>query len=241
MKSAFLKKLRSADNRYWLLIALFFVLPVSVSGISIALLGGSIEYFINSPAGMALFYLIAGLAMAMALIPSTFVAVLSGWLFGWSGLAALVPSYMLASIVGVFIGKFLNRKITGSSHFQNSKIELYSRNFADAQFSLMFFLRLSPVVTFASVNMAVSRLQIRWFPFLCGTLLGMLPRTFLFFLAGMQAHSLKDAVITQSGAGLESKAVLFSTFLLLSVLGLIIIFVRITKKIMHNTENKSHD
>ncbi len=241
MKSAFLKKVRSADNRYWLLIALFFVLPVSVSGISIALLGGSIEYFINSPAGMVLFYLVASLAMAMALIPSTFVAVLSGWLFGWSGLGALVPSYMLASVVGVFIGKFLNRKITGSNHFQNSKIELYSRNFADAQFALMFFLRLSPVVTFASVNMAVSRLKIRWVPFLSGTLLGMLPRTFLFFLAGMQAYSLKDAIMTQNSAGLESKAVLFSAFLLLSVLGLIIIFVRATKKIVHNTENKSHD
>ncbi len=231
---------KSPDGRYFLLIAFFFVFPVSVAGISIAVFGENIGFFRDNALGILLFYGLASIGMAMALVPSTFMAIASGYLYGWQAFPLMVAAYMFAAVAGLFVGRFMNKSITGRASFASKSFADYSEAFAESQFLLLFFVRLSPIFTFASVNMAVSRLRIRWIPFLSGTLLGMLPRTALFFFSGLQAASIHEALMNDGA--INQKTLIFSIFLLLSVLGLILIFIHASKR-MHQkiTNNKTQD
>ena len=50
------------------------------------------------------------LLMGLALLPTTFLAILSGFLFGWISFPFLVLGYTLATVIGYLIGKKLDRE-----------------------------------------------------------------------------------------------------------------------------------
>src|SRR5690554_4361655 len=60
--------------------------------------------------GFVIFYTIASsLLMGLALLPTTFLAILSGFVFGWMSLPFLILGYTLATILGYHIGKKLDK------------------------------------------------------------------------------------------------------------------------------------
>lgn len=59
---------------------------------------------------IVLIYCISGtFLMGLALVPTTFFAVISGYVFGWQTFPYLVLAYTLASAVGYYLGRILEK------------------------------------------------------------------------------------------------------------------------------------
>jgi uncharacterized membrane protein YdjX (TVP38/TMEM64 family) len=52
---------------------------------------------------------------------------------------------------------------------------------------MLIFARLSPLMPFAMINVAVSVLKLSLIPFMAATMIGMFPRTLIFFMLGKDA------------------------------------------------------
>ncbi|MFC7667743.1 hypothetical protein ACFQT0_10365 [Hymenobacter humi] len=47
-----------------------------------------------------LYFVVIAITMAFAFTPTTFVAIVTGYYFGWLGLPGMVVAYALASVIG---------------------------------------------------------------------------------------------------------------------------------------------
>ncbi len=170
---------------------------------------------------MAAFYAASILTMALGLTPTTFIAALSGFLFGWKGFPGVVITYTAAAIIGRRLGIWLNGFATGRTRFANPAAnQLFNRLESDS-FWLLFFCRLSPVLSFALTNAALGRMRFKPLTFVGATLAGMLPRTALFFYTGTQAATWNEAIRNGQSPGLRMVLVLM--FVGISLVGLAII------------------
>lgn len=57
---------------------------------------------------MLLYFVVIAFTMAFALTPTTFVAIITGYYFGWSGLPGMVLAYALAAAIGYELAKRLD-------------------------------------------------------------------------------------------------------------------------------------
>jgi len=132
--------------------------------------------------------------MGMALIPTTFFSVISGFVFGWAAFPFLVLSYTLASAIGYLSGRLLEKNSLEWLLKPYPKAEKIIEEKKDRMGWLIFFVRISPVIPFAISNLVFAMLdtglkRVLWFG-----LLGMLPRTFLAFLTGVLAGDIQEAL-----------------------------------------------
>lgn len=177
------------ESRNFLFLLLFFsVLPLLVSS--------SFIYFFQvnqhllaerTTLGLILFHLAAIPAMAFALTPTTFIAVISGYFFSWYGLAGLLISYPLAAALGRKFGGLARDLLLGEKVFHHPRIRHFLEKISRDQFSMLIFARLSPLMPFAMINVAVSVLKLSLIPFMAATMIGMFPRTLIFFMLGKDA------------------------------------------------------
>ena len=193
------------DSRNFLLLLLFFaVFPLLVSSSFIYAYQANQHLFADAtPTAIALFHLAAIFAMAFALTPTTFIAILSGYFFSWYGLAGVVVAYPLAALLGLKMGRFANRFVLGPSFYRNEKIGVFLDRIRRDGFPMIVFARLSPILPFAMTNVALSVLKLNLFAFLAATMIGMFPRTFLFFLLGTEAPEIWAFVQNPTLGGLH--------------------------------------
>ena len=214
------------DSRNLLLLLLFFaVLPLLVSS-SLIVVYQSNQHLLTD-AGLTtlvLFHLSAIPAMALALTPTTFIAILSGYFFAWYGLPGVLLAYPLAALLGLKLGELANKKVIGSGFDRNERIRLFLDKVRRDGFPMIVFARLSPVLPFAMTNVALSVLKLNLIPFLVATMIGMFPRTFLFFVLGMQAPEIWAFVQRPSVDGVYS--LLPVALLVISSLGLLWVLKR---------------
>lgn len=139
------------------------------------------------------------LLMGLALMPTTLLAVVSGFLFGWMALPMLVAAYSLASVIGYWAGKKLDKD---SLDFLLNKYPKASQLIADKRdriSQLIFFVRISPVIPFALSNLLFALLRIGLGKVVWIGLWGMLPRTLMAFTTGVMAESLWEALQERDG------------------------------------------
>lgn len=138
----------------------------------------------------AWFYLLTVFTMALALTPTTLVATVSGAFLGFSSLWYLVPSYMLASLLGYALARAIgaNAMYTITEAYPKTKNVL--AGLKRSELWLVILCRISPVLPFAIMNVVLSYAGIRLTQFLIGGLIGMLPRTIMAVLLGMQLETL---------------------------------------------------
>src|ERR1700751_4271330 len=92
------------------LLLLLIVLPFLVSSSIIVLATKYDETIRNfSLAAWCLFYLCACFTMAFAMTHTTFIALLSGYFLGLKSIPFVVVSYFIASIMGYFLAKKVDR------------------------------------------------------------------------------------------------------------------------------------
>lgn len=167
-------------------------------------------------------YILGGtLTMGLALVPTTLFSAVSGFLFGWLAFPALVLAYLLASVLGYAWGSKLG---AGSKNLILQRYPKAEKIFGEKQGnlgSLIFFVRISPVIPFALSNLLFAMVQTGYRRLIVFGTLGMLPRTILAFTSGTFASGIMEA-IRQEGVG--GKGWIFIGLLFVSVLGIVWIF-----------------
>lgn len=206
------------------LAALFVtsVLPLVVSSSVLWLAYDTLATHRGDPLTITIFFIIAAVMMTFALTPTTVVAIASGWFFGWPGLAGVLASYTLAALAGRVAGVHLSRLLLhGAPH---PRVQALLDRFATRPILCMVLCRLSPVLPFATVNLATGRTHMPSGAYITGTLAGMLPRTMLFFATGLQARDLASALA--SGSSVGAGPVTIALLTLISLAGLTLLLRR---------------
>ncbi|MCL6269104.1 VTT domain-containing protein [Sansalvadorimonas sp. 2012CJ34-2] len=167
--------------------------------------------------------LASSLTMAFGLTPTTFIALVSGFFMGITGVIPMVLAYSMASVIGYGIGHLLD-----GGHFLKSltRYDVVSRVAEDLKHrpvSLIILVRLSPVLPFCLMNLALAALRVRLSAFLLAGAAGMLPRTLLSLWVGDRSRNLLD--LLQNGGGLQ-EAIILAGVTVITVVLLVILITR---------------
>lgn len=214
---------------YPYLVGAFAVIPLLISGTVLGIIeSGTWSLDTDSMLHLALFFAGAACGMAAALIPTTFVAILSGYYWGWAGFGGVLISYPIAAVLGLYIGRFLFAK-TGQRLLNNPKYQKLLTGLEDRPLAMLIFARLSPVLPFAMSNLLLGQLRLPMGTYLLGTIIGMLPRTVFFFFLGTQAKEIL-AIIRNPHANQKAQ-LLTIVLLVVSVVGLFWVGRRVWKRV----------
>lgn len=131
--------------------------------------------------------------LGFALLPTTLTALAMGYFFGWIGFPSLFFGYLLANVIGYSLGKLLNADFLPLLSAQKPEFRNQLESRIQRPESLIFFIRISPVVPFAISNFLFASLKIDLKKVLLYGIPGMLPRTLIAFGTGLLAGSFMDA------------------------------------------------
>jgi uncharacterized membrane protein YdjX (TVP38/TMEM64 family) len=157
------------------------VLVLNYDTISIWKLDSVLDYTIYT--------LMAALLMGFALLPTTLTALASGFFLGWIGLPFLILAYSAASVIGYFLGLQSNTGLLEVLYSKNPKLKSELESRKEKEGSLVFFVRISPVIPFAISSFIFASMQISLRKVLIYGIPGMLPRTLISFGTGVLASS----------------------------------------------------
>lgn len=142
-----------------------------------------------STGGQIVFWLAAAFATGLALLPSSYVASVAGFIWGFACVWPLVISYMLATAIGYYVSRWLNGQKIMSQLQKNPKAKAILERFQNEQFIIIVLSRLSPVFPFGVSNVVFSYLGVRLPNLLLAGILGMFPRSlFLVYLASKASY-----------------------------------------------------
>jgi uncharacterized membrane protein YdjX (TVP38/TMEM64 family) len=178
---------------------------------------------------VAVYLIITTLLMGLALLPTTFLAILSGFVFGWASFPFLVLGYSMATIIGYQVGKRLDSGSLALLLDQYPKAAKLIEEKKDDISELIFFVRLSPVIPFALSNLLFALLRTGLAKVVWMGLWGMLPRTSMAFITGILGESLMDALEGDSGG---KELWVIAVLLLVSIWGIYRFF---TKRNAHSS------
>ena len=180
-----------------------------------------------------LYFVVVAFTMAFALTPTTFVALVTGFYFGWPGFLGVVLAYGLAAMVGYGVAQLIDhgKMIAFLNRFQ--KVGAVMDELREQSWGLIILSRISPVLPFAFMTFVLSLLRINRVKFLMASMLGMLPRTLFFFWVGTQAQNI-ITLLNNPDAGNEGK-ILVIGLIVISLFGLYYIFNRALKKALRRS------
>lgn len=164
------------------------------------------------------FFLLTSLLMGFMLTPTTFIAMLSGYLLGFNAILPVIAMYSIAAVIGFYIGKLLDkgRIETLLNHFNKGHI---INNIQSNDKWFVFTCRLSPVLPFAFTNVVLASIKTPFKRFIIWGTLGMLPRTLLAIWVGKQAtniYQLKNNRFEWNAESILLLSILLISFVLLS-------------------------
>lgn len=216
-----------SDKSYFLIALFFAIFPIIFSSFIIIFFQNWLNTLDHNILGLLIVALLASITMAFGLTPTTFVAILCGYYFGFFGLIGLLIAYPIAAYIGLKFGQWLNTIISGSTFFHHPHLNLLANKIGPEQFKLIFFMRLSPALPFAASNFALSKVPITIWIYLTASFAGMLPRTIVFFIAGLHGDELMNAF--KNPENITQQQVLMALLFIISIAGLIYTMRRITK------------
>ncbi len=160
--------------------------------------------------------------MAIAITPTTFISILSGYFLGWLCMPFVVISYLFAAILGFFIAKKIDKGKFINSLGAIAGIEGILRNLKDRELYITFLAKISPILPFALSNFLLSIGGANLRNFIIGSLLGMLPRTALAIYIGNEAQRI-SILIEKGNTGLGEQ-VFISLLIIIGAVGLFRVF-----------------
>lgn len=160
-----------------------------------------------------LLYIIIYTLRPLILFPATFLTVGGGLVFGpvWGIIYTIVGSN-LSAMVAYFIGRFFGEAILDNSR-TNPLIQRYTQRLRAKSFETVMIMRFI-LLPYDLVNYLCGVLRINWQAYLLATIIGSLPGTFAFVLAGA---SLKGD-LSQGLPSLDPRVFAASVVLLLASL-----------------------
>ena len=133
---------------------------------------------------------ISSFTMALALTPTTLVALASGYFLGFTGTLFVIPAYLIASSLGFGIGRLLDGGQLLKHLKQHPRALEVTESLTQSGWLVVLLARLSPVLPFALTNLLLPALKIPFSTFMIAGFLGMLPRTLFSIWLGIQTQSL---------------------------------------------------
>ena len=215
------------------LLTMFLLVAVPLLGTAslLGLLYERQELLRHLSLGQALLYFsIIAFTMAFALTPTTFVAIVTGYYFGWGGLPGMVLAYALAAAIGYELALRLDHgKLRHFLHLF-PKAEAVLGELQSHSWQLILLTRLSPVLPFALMTFVLAIVGVPRRRFLLASVLGMLPRSLFCYWLGTEASDVL-ALLRNPDEGMLSKIVLLG-LVAASIFGLFIVFNRALQKVL---------
>ena len=163
--------------------------------------------------------------MALALTPTTLVAICTGYFLGFNGLLPLVIAYTTASFLGYTLAQYLGRNTTQLLLHRYPRTEqIIDQLNKKSPYWFVALCRLSPILPFGIMNVVLSFIGTPLKPFILGGLVGMLPRTIAALTAGKLTYDLVS-LVNQPGQN-KLLQISFLLLILLSSFGLLVVFKR---------------
>jgi len=157
------------------------------------------------------FFVVSVVSMGLAITPTTFVSLLSGYFLGFDAIIPIIISYQLASLLGFGLAQKMDNQTVIWIQKKFPKSAPIFANVERKQWMTTFLARISPALPFGLMNVVLSISGVKFSPFFFGGLIGMLPRTLFFIWLGSQAPLLLEALQTKDQ---------LTWFVLLSAIGL---------------------
>ncbi|WP_224744303.1 TVP38/TMEM64 family protein [Pontibacter aquaedesilientis] len=186
---------------------------------------------------MLLYFVVISVTMSLALTPTTFVALVSGFYLGWPGFAGVVVSYGIASLIGYTLARLIDhgKMMNFLNRFEKTKYLM--QELRDQSWSLIFLTRISPVLPFALMNFVLSLLQVDKVRFFIASMVGMLPRTLFFYWVGTQASDVIK--LLQDPGSNKGSQLLMISLIIISIGGLYFVFDQALKKALRKATAKN--
>lgn len=188
----------------------------------------AIESLSTSTWALFYFYAITSITMALALTPTTFIALLSGYFLGWYAVLPVVFSYLIASWIGYQMARLLDNGRFIDTLTREEKVKRIVDNLKSNEFGIILMARLSPVLPFAISNVLLSLAGARLRYFMTAGFIGMLPRTVFTIWIGSQAKQIR--VLLENKDGNHILQIGLALLVLVSLAGIYFYFKRAVAK-----------
>lgn len=218
-----IKKLLYLNRRSFIVSGVAVFLPILGTFLSLYLIVSYPNFTLWIEEYGILFFLSTALTMAILLTPTTFIASLSGFLFGLSSLWYVVPAYLVASLLGYALGNYLDRGRLLKSMVEVDNKQLLKNTVDSNPFWFVILCRISPILPFGLMNLMLPAFGVKVKEFILAGTLGMLPRTILFVWLGSAAQDLMEALQGSEGE-IGFKFYLTALLVLISSFGLLFLF-----------------
>jgi uncharacterized membrane protein YdjX (TVP38/TMEM64 family) len=146
----------------------------------------------NLALALAAYALLYFAVVALSIPGAAVMSIAGGFLFGW---ALSVPVTILAAVAGAAAVFQIVKTSLGAALAERAGpfVQRLSRGFAENAFSLLLFLRLTPVFPFWAVNAVAGLSRIPLRTFVLATAIGIVPASFAFALVGSGLDRVIDA------------------------------------------------
>jgi uncharacterized membrane protein YdjX (TVP38/TMEM64 family) len=175
-------------------------------------------------------------AMAFGLTHTTFIAVFSGYFLSYISIPFVIVSYLLASVIGYFVGRLITGEKVINTIMTLPKAVPIAGELKKREFMIILLSRLSPALPFAVTNLLLSILKADFKKYFIAGSIGMLPRTLIFIWTGTQAKSIAEVIRNPETISVSRISTLI--FLVVSVTGL---FYYILKALKTGTNRTNSD
>lgn len=137
----------------------------------------------NLVLALAVFMLLYVAVVALSIPGAGIMSIAGGFLFGW---AISAPATVIAAVIGAAAVFQIVKTSLGAALAERAgpMVQRLSRGFSENAFSLLLFLRLTPVFPFWAVNAVAGLCRIPLRTFILATALGIIPASFAFALVG---------------------------------------------------------
>lgn len=155
---------------------------------------------------LALFMLLYTAAVALSLPVASGLSITGGFLFGW---ALSVPAAVISAVAGAAIVFQVVKTSFGAALAARSGpfVARLAEGFAKNAFSLLLFLRLTPVFPFWAVNAVAGLSGVPFRVFVAATAIGIIPASFAFALLGEGLDQAIDAQLASQAACAASRGI----------------------------------
>jgi uncharacterized membrane protein YdjX (TVP38/TMEM64 family) len=146
----------------------------------------------NMLLSIAIFVALYAAIVALSLPGGAVMTIAGGFLFGWvwGGLASIVAATIGAAIVFLIARSALSAFLAARA---GPWLSRFRQGFQEDAFSYLLFLRLVPIFPFWLVNLAPGLLGVSFATYVAATILGIIPGTFAYSLAGNGLDSVIEA------------------------------------------------
>jgi uncharacterized membrane protein YdjX (TVP38/TMEM64 family) len=150
----------------------------------------------NMGLSLAVFVAVYAAAVALSLPGGAALTMAGGFLFGWllGGTVSIVAATIGASILFLIARSALGDLLAARA---GPWLSRFRQGFQEDAFSYLLFLRLVPIFPFWLVNLAPGLLGVSFPTYVATTILGIIPGTFAFALAG---YGLDSVIAAQQAA-----------------------------------------